>query len=765
MTHILLIPLLAAIAPAQPTIYAPDARRLNTAQLIASTAHVRALSMDQLRALVPRQSGLYFVGCPNCQAGRQEHQLIWNPADPDAVQCQYCKHRYPSAKYPENDRLRVQSPRGETHDYPYWEDASGYRYFFGARRDDLVKDYLSTQARNLALLYAGTGDKQHAQRAAAILQRFAEVFPNWCFHYDYPFRQKQIFPGMFAPEKYVPELRGARWSWWAYNDMPAALLETYDLISPAAVLTPAERSAIETNLFRLAADELMSFREPNSNMSPTMWAHLVRAGRILREPRYTDSALSRIPTLIALKFYYDGSWAEGAPSYARQTVRNLKQVVTLAGSARMPVELLLAEEAIAKMRLPNGRPAPMHDTWSTDRDEPLARSQPTLLPALGHGILGGGAGDRQWQAHLTWSGGYGHQHADHLSLLLFARGKELLSDLGYTHTRYRPWTLATVAHNTVVIDERNQNMQQGDGALLDFDTSHPRVQLIMASGERAYPQLAKLYSRTLISVDGAYLIDRFEVEGGSIHDYFLHGDADNGGIAQIEGPSTPIPPIPNWKPTANEGEISRIYEPTYAFGFLSEQRKHSIATARVVPVAMPQSLRVHFLAEAGDELITGANPSIRGAGEDDARLDQHQRGFFRARRHASKSTFLAVIEIAPGVTAVEAAPNGLRIRINDRTDEVQFAPGVVRIPNLNYSTKPSRGGDLKAIEDGWFVTQTNQRPPKGKLVRLITEDGWVYPFETPVRGALDWNASTGTMKLERFPHRSHQGKVRVEWRD
>jgi hypothetical protein len=68
--------------------------------------------------------------------------------------------------------------------FPYWEDAKGYRYFFRARRDSLVRDYLASRARDLAQLYVATKDRAHARRAALLMHRFAEVFPGWCYHYE-----------------------------------------------------------------------------------------------------------------------------------------------------------------------------------------------------------------------------------------------------------------------------------------------------------------------------------------------------------------------------------------------------------------------------------------------------------------------------------------------------------------------------------------------------------------------------------------------------
>src|SRR5262249_52892709 len=124
------------------------------AQLLESTRYVRSLDSAALIKLVPERSGLYFVGCPNCNNGRQEEKLSWTPEHPDEAFCRFCNHRFPSEKFPMNQSLEVNNPRGEKQIYRYWQDASGYRYFFEARRDDLVKDYIAARTRELAELYS-----------------------------------------------------------------------------------------------------------------------------------------------------------------------------------------------------------------------------------------------------------------------------------------------------------------------------------------------------------------------------------------------------------------------------------------------------------------------------------------------------------------------------------------------------------------------------------------------------------------------------------
>jgi hypothetical protein len=867
------IPLVALLAvPATAAVFPANASPDDAPALMRVTAFVRGLDEAALVKLVPEQSGLYFVGCPNCNGGRQEGQLAWTPERPDEVYCRYCAHRYPSEKYPMSAAVTVRSPRGETVRFPYWADAKGYRYFFQAHRDDEVREYLADRARDLARLYVATKEKAHARRAALLLDRFAQVFPGWCYHYDYPFQQKEIYDGDVPPEKFRAGYRTARWNWWAYMDIPTPLVQAYDWIRESGVFAELSKergvdvaARIERDLFRNAGEQVLANPESFGNMSPTAWRALVTLGRVIGEPRYVHETVRRFRQFVDTRFFYDGTWPEGSPDYASQTVGGLENVLAVLRDHSDPPgyrdprdgkrfdhldlaadfpALRQARESLSKMRLPNGRPVPVHDTWSTSRRGATAATEPYLLPALGHACLGGGSGEAQTQFHLTWSGGYGHEHADNLSLLLFAHGREMLSDLGYTHTAYRAWTLATVAHNTVVIDGQSQAFGRrsapSDGSLRWFDARDPRVQVVSADGERGYPGRAKTYRRTGVVVDAGagrrYAVDFFEVEGGRTHDYFLHGDADDAATLAAELKREPLatllPAGFDWKPTQNEGETRRASEAYYPYGFLRSLRAGPAPAGSRLPVTFRLAsgsgpgLRVTLFPEAGSRLVTGENPSIRPAGEDDAKLEQFMRPFLMLRHEAAggRSAFVSVLEPyaeAPFLTSVERLPAtgralALRVRMGERTDVIVIGAGKpVTVPGgkatatfqgeagvlslrgetVEHAYALGEGGwrrgefrllsagrqsaALHAVEADALILEKGGAPPPGAgdVVRLVTGDGWVYPYTVVAaesRGegvrlrvaegpGLAFDAAAQRLRLTAFPQREHAGAVRVEW--
>jgi hypothetical protein len=770
------------------------AHAADTKRLLDSTAFVRSLSDIQLRNLVPERSGLYFVGCPNCNKGRQEEKLAWTPARPDEIYCKYCNHRYPSEKFPMNKSLEVSNPRGEKQIYRYWEDAAGYRYFFEARRDDLVKEYLAARARELGELYSQTHDRSHAQRAALLLNRFAEVFPGWCYHYDYPFQQKIIYEGLIPVAKFRPGYRTARWNWWAYKDIPNDLVQAYDLVRSSGAIDTQSAQRIERDLFRNAAEQVLGNPETHSNMSPRTWISLIQLGRVINEPRYVDEPAGRLKRFLDEQFFYDGIWHEGSPSYHAQTVGGLANVLLAqGGKSELAGAVDRSKAALMKMRFPDGRLVPVHDTWWFDNRGALKESKSYLLPGLGHAMLGGGRGAGQTQFHMTWSGGYGHQHADALSLLLFAHGRELLSDIGYTHTLQRAWAMSTVAHNTVVIDGANQAMGSEkaptDGSLIWYETNSAHMQSVSVDGRRAYPGLAKVYRRTLTVVDSSYAVDVFEVEGGGTHDYFLHGDADASGVVEASVPLSPLatllPQNVEWRPARNGGDTGAAAKTYWAYGHL-----HNLQTAKVngtVRVALKSNagpaVRVTLIAEPGSQLVTGSNPAVRGAKENDSDLDQYSRPFLMLRHEAANghSRFVAVLEPVAGTSKIESVERtelpggGLSIKVKraGKTDAIEYRQD--KPPSLRtFERLP-----LAAVEVDSLLLEGHAKslPSSGDVLRVITADGWVYPFtiaaaEQTAKGlrvrvaeipAFRFDRASNKLFLRSFPRREHSGAVYGDW--
>lgn len=690
ITAVVLQTAVCGAQPDHPVLMYTQYTRENTAALEKTIDHFMNIPEEQLIALVPTQNGFYFTGCPNCDGGQQEHGLAWDPTKPHQVHCIHCGHVYPSEKYPASGVQEVTSPAGNRLQYPYWADPDGYRYYFASFGDYEARRQLSRAAYTMAYVYHLTGDADYARRSALILNRFAEVYGDYIYKFDYPFQQKELYNGEVAPADFRPGFRTSRWDWWAYMDIPLELVHAYDMIVPSGELDKIEgaKERIASEFFLPAADQVMANPDTLSNMSPTAWQGMVVVGRVLDQPEFVHEVIDRLGQLAEQQFYYDGAWREGAPSYHSQVVGGLSEVFRLAAGYSDPPdykdpltgrrldELDLKRDvpalartiaALDSMRLPNGRLTPVHDTWSTNGRGSLQKSVPVLLPALGHAILGRGEGENQMQVNLTWSGGYGHQHHDGLAMHLFARGEEMLPDLGYTHTRFRGWTIATASHNTVVVDFENQYAgadPASDGALQLFDVLDADFQVVMVDNPQVYPGRVEQYSRLLalvgLGADDAYVVDAFRVKGGQQHDYFLHGSADVPQTLSVTGPQGPLEtePVetmlpedfPDWRAPEGEHHGSWAAQRGYAYGFLKDgvvaNLSPGVVTADFTYEGRPLATRVYLAVGEHDQLYSGLNPQVRPAGNDDSKLPDYYRPYIMLGRFpaAAGSLFVSVIE-------------------------------------------------------------------------------------------------------------------------
>ena len=164
-------------------------------------------------------------------------------------------------------------------------------------------------------------------------------------------------------------------------------------------------------------------------------------------------------------------------------------------------------------------------------------------PELRIGHMRTGPDGRESLLTLSASHWDNHHHYDSLNLYYWKNGRELLSDLGYLWDHpLKHMSMRSIAHNTVVLDEKDQVGKDRGGDVLFFTTSeHVKA---MEAASRAYPQ-ARLYRRTSAIIDHgggrSYTVDFFRVEGGKRQDYVYHGVSKTCEIADLK-----------WRPTSSE---------------------------------------------------------------------------------------------------------------------------------------------------------------------------------------------------------------------
>ena len=167
-------------------------------------------------------------------------------------------------------------------------------------------------------------------------------------------------------------------------------------------------------------------------------------------------------------------------------------------------------------------------------------------------LLRSGTGANRRGVWLDYDVGGNHGRPDGMNIGLYAKGLELLSGFGYPPVQFGGWRSPralwfkmTAAHNTVVVDGRNQTLHFGEpetaplveqlnplkGNIRGQTTAWAQgdlAKLVRASGPQLVQTTAlQQYERSLLlvdlSADDGYVLDIFRVSGGRDHAKFLHG--------------------------------------------------------------------------------------------------------------------------------------------------------------------------------------------------------------------------------------------------
>ncbi len=728
LTTFSLIYLISTIAFPQNAVYGVG--DVSEAQLLKTCGPFLSMTEQELADMAPVQGGFRFCGSPESDTGAQENNMVWDPSLGSKVKCRYTGTLFPNDQYPENGYIDVKTPSGKTQRFHYHQAPDGKKYWFESRRWYEQRILLEQIAQDLAALYRIDPSRYEAagKRAVLILKRFAALYPDYIIKFDHPGREKMFYTAETYPDEVVKRKhdawRLAKWSWWGYMDLSERLLLAYDLLQHTPLLTRDDRTLIEQDLF-LPMARFVEPYEKNltpTNMNPTTWRAQAVASNVLGLPELAETVKRGISRMLKEQFSHDGFWKEATVSYHRQTISGLAQVFaklypSLDAAQKDELmkkehpDLLKALESDHAFRLPNGHYAPLNDTWSKDTyHPPITRSTAHLKTGVGYGVLGMGEGSDQLQAHLSFNGRFGHDHFASLNLLLFGKGKELVSDLGYTHTNARLWATSTAAHNLVVVNGKSQESRSrtsyaGSGNLLLFNATNPGFQVIEAEAAENYSEESvSTYKRALIAVQGPggshYVADIFHVEGGERKDWILHGAADSAQLLTIESSNGSAL---NWqkdKSLTPKGFVFQeakgmtnyqyLWAPYWAYG----QFRNIEGTGTNEPLVATfrykdepgKGLRTWIMSDRYSTVSKAESWSIRNTAEDQSRLDDYMRPSVIISREGKTSRFSAVhvpFDGNPPIASVQLIHNnansaGLKIVHNDGTTDYiiyQDGPG------------------------------------------------------------------------------------------
>ena len=732
-------------------------QRVDVESLSRNADEIMALPDHDIEDMIPQKTPSIRTKCPNCTGGKKSDQLVWDVKAPGKLQCRYCGMVFdaysatPNEKYPADKVLKVTNPLGVKEEYRYYESPTGTRYFLECRANYHKKTYFAERALDLAKLYHETKDIRYAHKAAVILARFAEVYPGWVVHGsdDWLDMNTVFYHDRKPPYSRTISPQASKWAdYWFWNEIPAELVMAYDLIRESGELERLSREKgkdVKRDIdafFRSTVDFCHLFGRDLAGVGNSHGEYargLLVLGRVIQEPAYVHEACEIFQRLVEKGFFREGIWNEGTLSYHQGVVGSLRAIVDLAkgysdppgyrhpASGRRFDDLDLEKEyprfyQVKQAELPLAAPVRthVHDTggwwWYGPTRPPVAPDavfESHLLPGMGHCILGRGVGEDGRQVQLHWCYAHlGHWHADSLNLILFAKGREMICDLGYSGARSMTWrTYPSVLHNTVVVDRQDQsssdkgsfregmwvekkpsNREGGMceaehfGNLILYEPNHDKVQVVEAEGrafyrDRGIKTYQRLLATVMLSKKDFYVVDIFRVKGGEFHDWALHGDAD---AEQSAVSNLALQPR---RGTLFEFDKTRGQEDDRSYKDISEIRVCRTNEPWWVDFRYADDseigLRTIMSGNPGTEVVVGRAFSMRRALERDSEAEKYTMPIVLARRLGKdlSSTFAAVHEPYRGRPAIdelqrlEFHPGGesavaLAVRIGDRIDYI-----------------------------------------------------------------------------------------------
>ncbi|MEF3311127.1 carboxypeptidase regulatory-like domain-containing protein [Paenibacillus sp. GYB004] len=730
--------------------------------------------VQRIKALIPPQPGFVFVGLPEMPELYPGGGLYQLSADGLRLTAPRTGTVYPNDQFKEDKELVLTNAKGETVSIPYYEDATGKRYFITAHLWYLQKSRAISQAAALA--------KVDPLGGARLLYEFAKAYEGYNPTVDRV--AGNLHANLSADKRSGPPYAywGGIWDRWWYNDLPqltplikayAELKQTnvFDLLE-AEIGEDVEERVVQ-GLIVPSADFVLTYPDYLGNMSFQPWKGLIEVGKALGEPDYIHRVVELIESLVTRMFLSDGYWQEVTPSYHLQTVNGLKQVAdqlkgwsdptgyvsprtgirfdNLDMEQQYPI-IRRAVENGNKLVYPDGKVLPVTDTWANGKPaDPIINGGSFLLPAAKIGRLTGGTGPGQTQLYMGFQPKYGHAHLDPLNLSLYAQGQELLPDLGYTHnTFYRWFALSTMGHNTVVVDSANMvngaQAKQG-GNVEAFVTEGGLFQAMRADYASAYG-VTEEYSREPWFVpfaDGSgeqgYVLDLFRVKGGSRHEYTLQGDANRDAEFATDLPLTDygpyllppgtnvVQPVSNSDSGSAEGHYpGYIYVRDVKQAQLDEDR-YELTMVTNTGGEEQAKLNITGLLEPGsNELYLGRSPSLRsirlgGSGRDNNdEAVKYTMPKLVLRRDGTnlQSTFMTVMEPYRGKQARIEAIDRLSL---DQAPEGAAAVRVtygdttdILLSNPNHPEQPLSSGDVTMVGEMGLIRLINGEVREMSLV-------------------------------------------------
>ncbi len=348
---------------------------------------ILGMSDEAIRGEISEQATFPLPRCPVDRGQRSWRDTFWtwSPDDRPHVRCNTCGTVFPEPEQEPTGTLEVIGPAGGSVSYPYWEDEEGFRYHFSSFVNFYRQNWTTGLAPTLARAFVLTGEQAFARKAAVILQRLAEVYPNYPVHgFGRSFGgadNQGFFENHFYTERPYPFV-SSRWANYysgPYVDAANVLsmAEAYDLVFDSGAfdllsedLGQDVAGQIERDLLHEAACTTLDVKRLLTNYQGRFIMALGLIGRLLGEQRFVDEAWQVYRDLIDNCFHYDGFWCEDTLNYFGMIVGSVLRVPELlSGSGGIDVSrempfLPRIYTAPLGLHFPDGSTFPVNDTWS-----------------------------------------------------------------------------------------------------------------------------------------------------------------------------------------------------------------------------------------------------------------------------------------------------------------------------------------------------------------------------------------------------------------
>ncbi|WP_309398869.1 Ig-like domain-containing protein [Cerasicoccus maritimus] len=638
------------------------------------------LTPQQWADLVPEQVPSMTSDCPNC--GNHDWQFDFN--DPDHITCAHCSEQFPdNDSFPEQTKV-LQTPWGTETAIQYYEDSEGNVYYLRGQLDTCRFETMQKGYLDLARAWFQNKDTDpekaayYAERVQAVLLEYAKVYPTYLPVDEY----NRIYYDTGAPgvldgqevEDWRPAYphTGSLWVRWPWTgSIPSDLAYVYDICyaSPGMDDTvpgwgQTLRELIEDRIFDTAVDYVQAY-EWTFHIRGNTQSHFRKVAELAAICGRPDYARYVRDVIAYSESMYDLGWdavSTQGPWYHRLWMSNPVWASYALAHYSDPVGYV-DEDGVRldyfdprtspnmqrlnwnwrSLILPDGNDLPWHDAADI-LDGPylhglIGETQTRILPGLGQVVLADGAGDEQVEAHLHWSGGNNHAHMDMLNLYLWGHGRELFGDR---------LSKSSAQHSLVYVDGnaayRNDLSHDNRGNLEWYTPNFRGISITRTDGLPGMQHdngstRANRYRRTIalntMDLAHPYVLDVFEVAGGSTHDYRLVGSAH-----EVQSFSTNFN-LQNDADIQSLGLSETVSGPLDKSGYveLSFDSDPSVGT------------RSHFFQDESTELIIARGEALfGGASGNSAQI------VLRREDSAGnlESTFVAVHELKNGASSIQS---------------------------------------------------------------------------------------------------------------